>query len=133
MKVFGTNLGGWGIVYSVSFILVWVGGWLVVIDQYGNFYLSDTNMFIITDANTDTNKKKSILPISILKQIRRKQIHRYKFQYNKITTSLSRWGASNMKYLSPVTCPCLPNITYLPPLCHLSRVLKTLESRDLGS
>ena len=37
----------------------------VVIDRYGNFHLTDidTDMLIITDAYTDTHKKKTNLPI----------------------------------------------------------------------
>ena len=45
----------------------------LVIDRYGNFHLTDTDtdMLIITDADTDKKKINSRIPI------RRKGIHRY--------------------------------------------------------
>ena len=37
----------------------------VVIDRYGNSHLTDTDMFIITDADTDKKKTNSPIPIPI--------------------------------------------------------------------
>ena len=44
----------------------------LVKDRYGNFHLTDTDMLIITDADTDKKKTNSPIPI------RRKGIHRYR-------------------------------------------------------
>ena len=32
----------------------------LVIDRYGSFHLTDTDILILTDADTDTNKRKQI-------------------------------------------------------------------------
>ena len=37
----------------------------LVIDRYGNFHLTDTDMLIITNADTNTDKKKTNSPIPI--------------------------------------------------------------------
>ena len=63
-------------VLFVIFVLQQPTAW-VVIDRYGNFHLTDidTDMLIITDAYTDTHKKKTNLPI------KRKGIQRYRCWY----------------------------------------------------
>ena len=56
----------------------------LVIDRYGNFHLTDTDMLITNDgdAHTDTDKKKMNSPIPI--PIKRKEIHQYRYRYEKL-------------------------------------------------
>ena len=53
--------------------------YILVIDRYGNFHLTDTDMLIITYTDTDTDQKETNSPIPI--PIRSKGIHRYQCRY----------------------------------------------------
>ena len=88
-----TTLWGGGISLSLNYLN------RVVIDRYGNFHLTDTDMLIITytDTDTDTDMKKTNSPIPIPIPIRRItnspipiwKMVRYRYRYYH---SLSKWG-----------------------------------------